>query len=664
MKKYIITQALFILSSITSWGAVGDEIYVPPITYTILKECVVESTTITLGSVMVGINNGYTNMGVSGDVKIPDVIRKSNYIYSVGSIGKGGFYENTKMVSVTIPNSVSTIDKEAFYRCTALESVILEATNSISISNQAFYGCTSLRTFDTNAKVLHVYDGAFSGCTSLTSFPFDKLYSISPSTFLNCSGLVGDIVLDMEHIDSDAFNGCTSLSSVALSNKSFRLGKRAFANCSGIKRVYSYMDKENFKSLPDTSCFSGVSSEVTLYVLNGMKSLYESDAVWHASFPRISVMGDLAIGERFSSSIQNGDDIETFQFEVIDSINSKVSIVSSTDGSLSSNTKNIDFKIPLFVTNKDLTYHVKSISPSAFRGTRLSSIVIGKEISSIGDFAFSDCSQLRSVTVEWRNPSDIKIGEQVFGNIPSDAVLYVPAGTKDRYEAMEVWNIFSDILESDPVSICDIDTYKDTTVNLSICLNEAEQIAGMQFRVTLPNGFSLVENEEVPIFTLTERTNGFTMMGKKDPDVENSYLFVAFSYEGNSIHGNDGVIFSLKLKTDSDLDEGIYDMIISDIYLTTSTFETLNPNYVISELTINSQPIGDVNGDGDIDIADAVCIVNYVVGKPNAAFIEAAADVDGDGVVDIADAVRIVNLVVGKITALAREFDFSMPDPQ
>ena len=60
----------------------------------------------------------------------------------------------------------------------------------------------------------------------------------------------------------------------------------------------------------------------------------------------------------------------------------------------------------------------------------------------------------------------------------------------------------------------------------------------------------------------------------------------------------------------------------------------------------------------------SITILHYVVGKPNAAFIEAAADVDGDGVVDIADAVRIVNLVVGKIPALAREFDFSMPDPQ
>ena len=53
-----------------------------------------------------------------------------------------------------------------------------------------------------------------------------------------------------------------------------------------------------------------------------------------------------------------------------------------------------------------------------------------------------------------------------------------------------------------------------------------------------------------------------------------------------------------------------------------------------------------------------------MVGKPNAAFIEAAADVDGDGVVDIADAVRIVNLVVGKITALSRQMLFDLPEPE
>ena len=73
---------------------------------------------------------------------------------------------------------------------------------------------------------------------------------------------------------------------------------------------------------------------------------------------------------------------------------------------------------------------------------------------------------------------------------------------------------------------------------------------------------------------------------------------------------------------------------------------------------------GDVNGDGDVDIADAVCIMNYVVGKPNTTFIEAAADANGDGDIDIADAVHIVNYVVGKIPALAPRFEWNLPEPE
>ena len=77
----------------------------------------------------------------------------------------------------------------------------------------------------------------------------------------------------------------------------------------------------------------------------------------------------------------------------------------------------------------------------------------------------------------------------------------------------------------------------------------------------------------------------------------------------------------------------------------------------VSVLTVEDYVKGDANGDGVVDIADAVCIVNHVVGKETPAFVAKAADANGDGVVDIADAVRIVNLVVGKIDALARQLD-------
>ena len=39
-------------------------------------------------------------------------------------------------------------------------------------------------------------------------------------------------------------------------------------------------------------------------------------------------------------------------------------------------------------------------------------------------------------------------------------------------------------------------------------------------------------------------------------------------------------------------------------------------------------------------------------------------DVDEDGVVDIADAVRIVNFIVGKIPALAPRNENNLPDPE
>ena len=58
--------------------------------------------------------------------------------------------------------------------------------------------------------------------------------------------------------------------------------------------------------------------------------------------------------------------------------------------------------------------------------------------------------------------------------------------------------------------------------------------------------------------------------------------------------------------------------------------------------------MGDVNGNGQIDIGDAVCIVNYLVNKTNTVFKDKLADLNGNGGIDIGDAVMIVNILVGK----------------
>jgi hypothetical protein len=87
-------------------------------------------------------------------------------------------------------------------------------------------------------------------------------------------------------------------------------------------------------------------------------------------------------------------------------------------------------------------------------------------------------------------------------------------------------------------------------------------------------------------------------------------------------------------------------------------------DFAVKDANVLESILGDSNGDGDVDIADAVCIVNYVVGKTNTAFLEAAADANSDGEVDIADAVHIVNYVVGKINALAPKFEGNQSEPE
>jgi hypothetical protein len=55
---------------------------------------------------------------------------------------------------------------------------------------------------------------------------------------------------------------------------------------------------------------------------------------------------------------------------------------------------------------------------------------------------------------------------------------------------------------------------------------------------------------------------------------------------------------------------------------------------------------GDANGDGTVDVADVVAIVNKILEKPADNFNEQAADVNGDGVIDVSDVVGVVNIIL------------------
>jgi hypothetical protein len=95
------------------------------------------------------------------------------------------------MTSVTIPNSVKSIETGAFDGCTGLTSVTIP-DSVISIGGQAFSRCTGLTNVTISSSVTSIGFEAFAGCTGLTSVTIPKsVTSIWGGAFAGCTGLTG-----------------------------------------------------------------------------------------------------------------------------------------------------------------------------------------------------------------------------------------------------------------------------------------------------------------------------------------------------------------------------------------------------------------------------------------------------------------------------------------
>lgn len=200
---------------------------------------------------------------------------------------------------------------------------------------------------------------------------------------------------------------------------------------------------------------------------------------------------------------------------------------------------------------------------------------------------------------------------------------------------------------------------------LTICLKNSQATNAYSFDLILPEGVTLGTDESGEYqYSLSERHNGHSASVNYNNET-GVYSFAVLSLQSKEVKGSEGAIWTLKLNVADDVSSGEYVLKVQNAkYSLTSGAAKVSMANTTTKLTIEDYKKGDVNGDGDIDIADAVCIVNRVVGKETPAFVDAAADVNGDGEADIADAVRIVNLVVGKIVALSRQQVLDMREPQ
>ena len=186
---------------------------------------------------------------------------------SVISIDDDAFDSCINLKSVTIPNSVTSIDSGAFSNCISLTSIEVSGNNKnysstdgvlfnkdkselitypagktdseyaipnsvTSIGNYAFACSTNLTSVSIPNSVTSIGYDTFEDCTSLTSVTIpDSVTSIGWDTFENCTSLASITIGNgITSIGLGAFSGCTSLTSVTIPNSVTSIDEHAFYN--------------------------------------------------------------------------------------------------------------------------------------------------------------------------------------------------------------------------------------------------------------------------------------------------------------------------------------------------------------------------------------------------------------------------------------------------
>lgn len=200
-----------------------------------------------------------------------------------------------------------------------------------------------------------------------------------------------------------------------------------------------------------------------------------------------------------------------------------------------------------------------------------------------------------------------------------------------------------------------------SSVTLSIRLKNKIEVPSYQFDIVLPEGVTAAKDSDgfYEINMSTERTTARKFDSFMSGDYGSGIRVLAFSTKNYTLTGNDGEIATIKLNVSPDMKNGDYPIILKNEVLSDPNGKAYKVDYVKSTLTISSYTLGDVNGDGEINVADITTLAGNIMGTTPAQFVQAAADMNQDGEINVADITSIASYIMNAAsgnTSLAKAF--------
>lgn len=340
-------------------------------------------------------------------------------------ICEGAFARRNMLESITLPQSLKTIEAEAFRSCAKLKSMDIPA-NTDAIGSSAFRDCVSMEKLVIRNGLIKIGERAFENCPELTEISLpDDLAEIYGSVFNGCKKLreiklpsnltvIGEnafadcISLEkvelpdtVVKIDDLVFSGCTSLKSVKINDGIKKIGKAAFKNCSSLTEAYIPASLIYLS----TDLFRGCESLRTIKV-DPKNKYYKSEPNKRDGNDHVLFNKNKSIIVAYPASSRE------VQYDVPDS----VTVIS--DWAFSECRKLNRISIP---------DSVNEIGEGAFCNcVLLDELEVPDSVTVIDDCAFRGCASLEKIII----PSSVKeLGWGVFDGCKKDMVVYCDEGS-------------------------------------------------------------------------------------------------------------------------------------------------------------------------------------------------------------------------------------------